>query len=169
MPSGIYQHKKGRHWKIKDTSNYSKAKKGKQYVLGKHWKIKDTFKMSKATKKRHNHGERFGFQKGQRNENWNGFEKGEKNLMWIDGRSELNNPYSPSWTPELKQSIRQRDKFICAICRCYPAFDVHHKDYEKKNCEPENLVTLCKKCHGKTNYNRNYWIDYFKIYDRIKS
>jgi len=146
MPSGIYQHKKGRHWKIEDTS-----------------------KIKEAIIKRCKNGEKFGFQKEQQNKNWNGFKRGEKNLMWIDGRSALNEPYSPSWTPELKQSIRQRDKFICAICQCYPAFQVHHIDYNKKNCEPENLIILCKKCHGKTNHNRNYWINYFKIYDRIKS
>jgi hypothetical protein len=27
----------------------------------------------------------------------------------------------------------------------------------RKNCDPKNLITLCKKCHLKTNHNRNYW------------
>lgn len=40
--------------------------------------------------------------------------------------------------------------------------DVHHIDYNKFNCNPENLITLCKSCHVKTNHNRNYWINYFK-------
>ncbi len=39
---------------------------------------------------------------------------------------------------------------------------VHHIDYDKKNCDPTNLITLCFSCHGKTNYNRKKWIKYFK-------
>jgi 5-methylcytosine-specific restriction endonuclease McrA len=37
-----------------------------------------------------------------------------------------------------------------------------HIDYNKKNCCPENLVTLCKRCHSKTNTNRGVWIEFFK-------
>jgi len=29
---------------------------------------------------------------------------------------------------------------------------------DKKNCNPDNLLTLCKNCHQKTNFNRKYWI-----------
>ena len=35
-------------------------------------------------------------------------------------------------------------------------------DYNKKNCDPTNLITLCRFCHAKTNYNRNYWMNYFQ-------
>lgn len=91
--------------------------------------------------------------------------KGEKNPNWRGGISfEL---YPSAWTPELKQSIRQRDIFTCQICNKYPAFDVHHIDYDKKNCEPENLITLCHKCHSRTNFNRKYWISYFKKIENI--
>jgi len=38
---------------------------------------------------------------------------------------------------------------------------VHHIDYDKKNCDPENLITLCKNCHPKTNSNRGDWIEFF--------
>lgn len=37
----------------------------------------------------------------------------------------------------------------------------NHIDYNKKNCNPKNLITLCRKCHSKTNSNRDYWINYF--------
>jgi len=37
-----------------------------------------------------------------------------------------------------------------------------HIDYNKKNCISENLITLCTKCHAKTNQKRDYWIVYFK-------
>jgi 5-methylcytosine-specific restriction endonuclease McrA len=86
--------------------------------------------------------------------------KGNENANWRGGTSFK--PYSPAWTPELRQSIRQRDNFTCQICKKYPAFDCHHIDYNKQNCEPENLITLCHKCHLKTNGNRQYWINYFK-------
>lgn len=70
-------------------------------------------------------------------------------------------PYSVDWTKTLRRAIRERDNYICQICSLY-GFYVHHIDYDKKNCDPENLITLCKKCHGKTNINRGYWIQYFK-------
>jgi 5-methylcytosine-specific restriction endonuclease McrA len=35
-------------------------------------------------------------------------------------------------------------------------------DYNKKNCNPENLITLCNKCHMKTNHNREKWIKFLK-------
>jgi len=38
-----------------------------------------------------------------------------------------------------------------------PSKCVHHIDYSKNNCSHNNLITLCKVCHTKTNYNRNYW------------
>ena len=40
--------------------------------------------------------------------------------------------------------------------------DVHHIDYDKKNNDPKNLISLCRKCHMKTNKNRKYWTKYFQ-------
>ncbi len=34
----------------------------------------------------------------------------------------------------------------------------NHIDYNKKNSNLNNLITLCGSCHTKTNTNRNYWI-----------
>lgn len=110
------------------------AKKGNKNVLGKHWKIKDTSKM-----------------------------KGIKHHNWQGGLSFL--PYSTDWTETLRISIRERDKYTCQICfkkQGDIAFCVHHIDYNKKNCNPDNLITLCNNCHTKTNYNRNYWLNYFR-------
>ena len=41
-------------------------------------------------------------------------------------------------------------------------YHVHHIDYNKNNCDPKNLITLCNNCHSKTNTNRKYWVGYFK-------
>ena len=61
-----------------------------------------------------------------------------------------------------KRSIRERDHYLCQICLHGKGIDVHHIDYNKQNCNPENLITLCESCHGKTNGNRIYWKNYFK-------
>lgn len=85
----------------------------------------------------------------------------EKHPNWQGGKSfEL---YGFDWTELLKHSIRTRDCFTCQICG-KNGFVVHHIDYNKKNCNPENLITLCRSCHTKTNYNREYWMEYFNNY-----
>lgn len=83
---------------------------------------------------------------------------GEKCNFWKGGISFL--PYSVDWTETLKRSIRQRDNYICQLCSQY-GNEVHHINYNKKNCDTNNLITLCHSCHSKTNNNRNYWIRYF--------
>lgn len=47
------------------------------------------------------------------------------------------------------------------ICGSNENLVVHHIDYDKKNNNHNNLITLCSICHGKTNGNRKYWIKYF--------
>jgi hypothetical protein len=84
---------------------------------------------------------------------------GEKCINWKGGISF--EPYSTDWTETLKRSIRQRDRYTCQICGIEPAIHVHHIDYDKKNCNPDNLITLCHSCHSKTNSNRSYWLNYF--------
>lgn len=84
----------------------------------------------------------------------------ENSPSWKGGKSF--EPYSIDWTQSLKRGIRQRDQYTCQICGKEPAVYIHHIDYDKKNCNPDNLITLCQNCHSKTNHNRDYWIDYFK-------
>lgn len=90
---------------------------------------------------------------------WNKGLTGEKSTSWKGGLSF--EPYSPDWTDILKETIRQRDNYTCQLCG-KTGYPVHHIDYNKKNCNPENLVTLCKNCHTKTNWNRAKWIKFFK-------
>lgn len=94
-----------------------------------------------------------------------GKNSGEKSHFWKGGISPK--LYAVNWTKILKISIRERDKYICQICKKKQGdktFPVHHIDYDKKNCNPNNLITLCHNCHSKTNCNREYWIKYFKIF-----
>jgi exonuclease III len=87
---------------------------------------------------------------------------GSNNPNWRGGISKL--PYSLDWTETLRKSIRERDKYTCQICSSQQGdilFDIHHIDYNKENCCPNNLITLCRNCHSKTNGKREWWIKYF--------
>lgn len=89
---------------------------------------------------------------------------GVENNLWQGGISI--EPYTIDWTETLRRSIRERDRYACQVCRKKQgdkAFDVHHIDYDKKNCNPNNLITLCHSCHTKTNFKRKYWTKYFKL------
>jgi len=74
--------------------------------------------------------------------------------------------YSQDFTDYLKKSIRDRDNHECQVCHIKEEdldrkLDVHHIDYNKMNCNEENLISLCLSCHVKTNYDRDYWFAYF--------
>lgn len=87
---------------------------------------------------------------------------GEKNGSWLGGVTLEKDPYHGSFTDQLKTEIRHRDKFKCKVCD-RNGFVVHHIDYDKKNSDVKNLITLCHSCHGKTNHNREAWIRYFNV------
>jgi hypothetical protein len=93
----------------------------------------------------------------------------EKNPMWKGGLSF--EPYTTEWTNKLRSIIRKRDDYTCQTCGEHQGsflLDVHHIDYNKKNCNPENLISLCKACHSKTNQNRDKWkLDFQKRMDKI--
>lgn len=84
---------------------------------------------------------------------------GEKATNWRGGKSF--EPYTIDWTETLRRSIRERDNYICQLCNQY-GNTVHHIDYDKKNCSPNNLITLCLSCNSKVNFNREYWKQYFQ-------
>jgi len=96
-------------------------------------------------------------------------EMGSKNHFWKDGISFAR--YPSIWNRELREIIRKRDDYCCHICgdiQIETRFHVHHIDYDKQNCHPDNLVTLCGKCHLRTNHNRDYWLKYFTLIKRIE-
>ena len=59
--------------------------------------------------------------------------------------------YPPEWTEELKTLVIDRDKRRCRLChrrfKKRSALHVHHISGNKRDCRPENLVTLCFQCH----------------------
>ncbi len=88
---------------------------------------------------------------------------GSKSYLWQGGKSfEI---YPREWNKVLKKSIRDRDGHCCQVCGAVEkdiALDVHHIDYDKKNCVPSNLISLCKPCHKRTGLNRGRWLSYFQ-------
>lgn len=66
----------------------------------------------------------------------------------------------------LKEQVRFRDSYKCRLCGCSQIengrqLSVHHIDYNKMNCDVNNLISLCISCHMKTNNNRKYWVEMF--------
>ena len=74
--------------------------------------------------------------------------------QWLGGISF--EPYPPEFNEALKRQIRERDQRRCMLCgqkgRC-----VHHIDYDKDNCNHQNLCTVCRICHAYTNAERETW------------
>lgn len=42
--------------------------------------------------------------------------------------------------------------------------DLSDESNMSKNNDEKNLITLCNSCHAKTNFNRENWIEFFKVY-----
>lgn len=88
---------------------------------------------------------------------------------WVERYGSDEREYPIEFDNQLKEAIRDRDGRKCAMCRtlekdCQRNLDVHHIDYDKFNCDPSNLVSLCQSCHIKTNYSRPFWTQVFTKY-----
>lgn len=88
----------------------------------------------------------------------------EKHPNWQGGISF--EPYSPEFNLQLKRKIKKRDNFTCQECgksekELKQKLCIHHIDYDKKNNNKNNLVSLCRSCHTKTNFKRKDWTKYF--------
>jgi len=89
----------------------------------------------------------------------------ENNFNWKGGISAL--PYPPEWNNKLKRKIKARDSSICQNPNCsnpQSTLSIHHIDYDKQNCNSNNLITLCMICNAKANGNREF---HTKLYQKI--
>lgn len=96
--------------------------------------------------------------------------KGEKSPRWLGGISF--EPHGIEFDHELKEKIRARDNYTCQLCMTAEItrkHDVHHIDYDKKNNSDDNLITLCRSCHARTNVNRSYWRSFLYFAEPICS
>jgi hypothetical protein len=76
----------------------------------------------------------------------------KNNPNYVHG--EANIRYPVEWNKRFKEKIRLRDEYRCQLCDLDEVnhgkkLCVHHIDFDRFNLSPENLITLCKYCHGK--------------------
>ena len=94
---------------------------------------------------------------------------GKNHYNWKGGISRI--PYSFDWTNGLKKQILQRDDCQCQNPGCLKRSEelcIHHINYNKKDCNIDNLITLCRSCHSRTNTRRIGWEDFFQYIIQIK-
>jgi len=84
--------------------------------------------------------------------------QGETHPAWKGGISY--EPYCDAWQDrDYKESIKERDGCKCLNpeCRKIPCrLILHHINYNKKDCSPRNLITICQSCNGRANKNRRW-------------
>lgn len=125
--------------------NISRAKKGKKRKpFSEEWKRK----IGESIK-----GEKNGMYglKGPNNPNWKG--------------GTLKEPYCQEWTKDLKEFIKQRDGHKCMNPDCWKndnVLSIHHIDYNKKNCDPSNLITVCRSCNSRANTDRVWYTNWYQ-------
>lgn len=90
---------------------------------------------------------------------------GENHWNWKGGIA--CDPYCDAWAdPEYKESIKERDRCQCLNPECNKTSSnlcVHHIDYNKKNCHPHNLITICFSCNSKANFDREWHQHWYSI------
>lgn len=90
---------------------------------------------------------------------------GPFNPNWKGGIS--GEPYCQGWTKEYKEFIKERDGYKCLNPYCSSKnpddLTVHHVDYNKKSCELENLITICRSCNARANYDRNWHKSWYQV------
>ena len=75
-------------------------------------------------------------------------------------------PYCDAWADkEYKEDIKARDNYECQNPDCWKTGAVlclHHVDYDKKNCAPTNLISICKSCNARANFNREWYTRFYR-------
>lgn len=159
----------GRKLSEKTKRKMGEANKGNKYWLGKHHTEESKKKISAIHK-----GNKYCLGRKMSIETRNKIRtklKGNNSPMWEGGISF--EPYGLAWTEQLKESIRERDNYVCQLCKKHriqfkQALHVHHIDYIKTNIFTFNLISLCNSCHGLTSHNKEYWKILFQQYLKEK-
>lgn len=93
----------------------------------------------------------------------------ENNPNYIEN---LDRIYPIEFNNNLKEQIRKRDNHTCQKCgkeNSKEKLSIHHINYNKKNNNIENLISLCRKCHSITGGKRRLWEFYFNAVMKCKS
>ena len=84
---------------------------------------------------------------------------GENHYNWQGGKSF--EEYCAIWKDkEFRLDIMGRDAYTCLNPYCDSNnpddLTIHHIDYDKKNCHPKNLITVCRSCNSRANKDRKW-------------
>lgn len=90
---------------------------------------------------------------------------GRGNCNWKGGISF--EPYCEVWKDkEYKESIKERDGYKCLNPYCCSDnkndLTIHHINYDKKDCVFSNLLTICRSCNAKANYDREWHMSWYR-------
>jgi hypothetical protein len=153
--------------KVKPTIGYVKECLEKEnYILLSKEYVNSTTKLDYICSNNHNN-----------NITWHGWNSGNRcsicrsikfsgsgNPNWKGGLSY--EPYCPIWSDkEYKQYIRDRDGNKCLNPYCSKnnsRLTIHHIDYNKKNCSPSNLITVCNSCNARANTDRDWHTTWYQ-------
>lgn len=91
------------------------------------------------------------------------YRRGKNNPFWNGGSSFF--PYCEKFNDEFRSRVRAFFGYKCVECGMPEEengrkLSVHHVHYDKSSCcsdAPHQFVTLCQKCHARTNTNKEYW------------
>ena len=100
---------------------------------------------------------------------YNGMSKhfsGELSPNWLGGIASA--PYCHVWLDsDFKEDIKLRDEHKCQNPDCRKNTDrlsIHHIDYDKMNCHPDNLITLCFSCNARANFDREWHKSWYNAF-----
>ena len=91
--------------------------------------------------------------------------RGSKCHLWKGGISF--EPYCVKFSREFKDRVRAFFGYHCVECGNVgigEKLHVHHVNFNKMSCCDDTIplfVSLCRSCHAKTNFNRDYWETHF--------
>jgi len=159
----------------------SKALKGKytgkkHWLYGKHRSPETIEKMRKSRIFSDKHVKKLSESMKQFHKNNPGIMRGnqkygspkEKNPNWKGGIS--NNPYCIEWK-YVRDELKEDDNNECQNTLCEGVsqrMTSHHIDYDKQNCHPSNVITLCYSCNAKANTQRDWWQAFYTEIKRRK-
>jgi len=90
--------------------------------------------------------------------------EGDKHWNWQGGKSA--EPYCFAWyNRDFKDYVKERDGYKCMNTLCWGTSSnlvIHHIDYNKMNCDPENVITLCRSCNPRAERNRKFWQKHYE-------
>lgn len=74
--------------------------------------------------------------------------------------------YPSEFNATLRERVRKRDNHICQNCGKPQSevgtLHVHHIDYDKSHSDSGNLISLCRHCHGLTQFGTDAWAKKFQ-------